>query len=855
MPAVVAQPRRLPQEEVIPRNLYVLKSDLEKHGFTPLCPGCDAQMCDLPHRSHNHECRLRIQSELQKTEEGRARIEAVRDRLNAGRRPKPGGGAPEAVVAANAPVLVGAPEPDAEMAAGEAAGEPLERNVAKDLREREEARGGSSEKKRRQERKGNKRVPDEDLEELHQRMQAESAKGKPEDDSGAVVEMGPLPSAGSRDPQPERQPVDPSAGSAGGNGDGEIELGQLTECLCAVLRDARAKGTISEIFSPPRVAAQAHVVGMRPGFSIDLETQRPDGDYWDLSKDSHVRELFVLLDEQEPKFLGGSPPCGPFSVLQNLVDANAKVPVEVRRKRLAEGKKHLRTAVQAYWKQMEAGRYFLHEHPKGARSWEEPEVKELRADPRVYEVTGPMCRWGMESEDAQGKGLVKKETRWLTNSRCVADVLQGACSNTEGKVWHRHVRLINGRARAAQKYPPKLVKGILMAFRQQLVEDGEFSEALNAMEAGPVPDSPPVIDEEEEIYNQFPDVGHQIQGPVIDSNTGAELDLDKVAAARREELEWVWKQNLYEKVPEEQARAAGKVPITMKWVDRNKGDNERPNYRSRIVCREVKRAKNAEFIPEHASFSAMPPLEAIKLLLSLMVTLKTSKKGRKPLKLRLLDISRAHFYGKAQRDIYVTLPEGDQEPGMVGKLLRSMYGTRDAAAIWQADYTAALLEAGFVRCPAWPAIFYNSATETRLLVHGDDFLILADDDGQAHVEKVLRKKYDLRVDGSIGPGEKKQEFCVLNRLVRFDERSGVISYEPDPRHAEIILKDLHMETCKPVKSPNEKMKAEDLEKRLQLPTVEPEIPLAGYASSVPGSRQARPVGIGQMSCEENARPD
>ena len=276
LPAVVAQPRRLPQEEVIPRNLYVLKSDLERHGFTPLCPGCDAQMCDLPHRSRNHECRLRIQSELQKTEEGRARIEAVRDRLNAGRRPKPGGGAPEAVVAASAPVLVGAPEPDAEMAAGEAAGEPLERNVAKDLREREEARGGSSEKKRRQERKGNKRVPDEDLEELHQRMQAESARGKPEDDSGAVVEMGPLPSAGSRDPQPERQPVEPSAGSAGGNGDGEIELGQLTECLCAVLRDARAKGTISEIFSPPRVAAQAHVVGMRPGFSIDLETQRPD---------------------------------------------------------------------------------------------------------------------------------------------------------------------------------------------------------------------------------------------------------------------------------------------------------------------------------------------------------------------------------------------------------------------------------------------------------------------------------------------------------------------------------------------------------------------------------------------------
>ena len=31
----------------------------------------------------------------------------------------------------------------------------------------------------------------------------------------------------------------------------------------------------------------------------------------------------------------------------------------------------LRTSVRAYRAQMDAGRYILHEHPKGARSWEE----------------------------------------------------------------------------------------------------------------------------------------------------------------------------------------------------------------------------------------------------------------------------------------------------------------------------------------------------------------------------------------------------------------------------------------------------------------------------------------------------
>ena len=236
----------------------------------------------------------------------------------------------------------------------------------------------------------------------------------------------------------------------------------------------------------------------------------------------------------------------------------------------------------------------------------------------------------------------------------------------------------------------------------------------------------------------------------------------------------------------------------------------------------MKKSRNAEYIPEYASFSAMPPLESLKMLLSLMVTLKVSKRNRTPLKLRLIDISRAHFYGEAQREIYVTLPEGDQEEGKVGLLVKSMYGTRDASNIWQQSYTEVLTKAGFKRSPAWPAIFYHEELEIRLLVHGDDFVTLGDDVAQEYLEKKLREKYDLRVDGSIGVGEKKQEFCVLNRLVRFDEKSGTIFYEADPRHAEIIVQELGMEKCKPVKSPNEKITAEALAKRMELSEVEPD---------------------------------
>ena len=49
------------------------------------------------------------------------------------------------------------------------------------------------------------------------------------------------------------------------------------------------------------------------------------------------------------------------------------------------------------------------------------------------------------------------------------------------------------------------------------------------------------------------------------------------------------------------------------------------------------------------------------------------------MKIDFVDISRAYFQADAIREVYVQLPDEDWEEGMCGKLLKSMYGTRDAA--------------------------------------------------------------------------------------------------------------------------------------------------------------------------------
>ena len=97
-------------------------------------------------------------------------------------------------------------------------------------------------------------------------------------------------------------------------------------------------------------------------------------------------------------------------------------------------------------------------------------------------------------------------------------------------------------------------------------------------------------------------------------------------------------------------------------------------------------------------------------------------------------------------------------------------------------------------------------------VHGDDFITLGDDDAVGEVENVVGGHYTIMVRAVLGAGrDDAKEVRILNRYVRWNsdgERSW-IGYEPDPRHADLIVKNL--ESSKGVTTPSvEKMLEEVL---------------------------------------------
>ena len=77
-----------------------------------------------------------------------------------------------------------------------------------------------------------------------------------------------------------------------------------------------------------------------------------------------------------------------------------------------------------------------------------------------------MCAFGMTSTDEQGEGLVCKPTTFMTNSSKLANHLSKHCDNQ-----HRHVILINGRAKQAVVYPDALCDTICKGIREQIDHD------------------------------------------------------------------------------------------------------------------------------------------------------------------------------------------------------------------------------------------------------------------------------------------------------------------------------------------------------------------------------------------------
>ena len=752
-----------------PRRVYIRKSvEILKYGQTPGCAGCE-HVPGEPARSHTEACRKRIEAEMAKDPDLVGRITQADDRQSKRRvdEPRPAAGGPAS--GSGTQRKRDAEEEDDDMVA-ERERYRHGREIFEEIEVRARIRG--------------EHVRQEDYYDAASgRWDHESMKGKlAAQDAEEVARKRSEPDSGK----------EPRETAERGAGDEEQDEGMVADSLLSEVTagtpqvdswrqvvDARlvmaldveaqrlgaAKFMVSEIFSPARFAPHLSRFGLVPGVAVDLRTG------WDLNDEAQVAMLWEHLRHERPALVIGSPECKGFSSLRGL--NTGKPGHEVHRR---EGMKHLEMMCEVYRYQIEGRRWFVHEHPWGADSWSLPCVEALLQDARVECVMCDQCMFGQWAQDADGTwSLARKRTGFMTNCAGIAREVEKKCD--EG---HQHVRLLGGLAAQAARYPLRLVLAILRGFVWELRATGN----LDALGCGPT------VEEANLAESQDPDVEDEI--------TGVMLDGTAVRRAKLEEIAYMHKLKIYEGATVEEAKENGCVPIPTRWVHTNKGDETDVQIRSRIVIQETRRRA---MLDPATTFASTPPLESVKILMSMAM----SGEQELPLKLRRVlgfyDISRAHFHSPVRRKVYIVPPPEDESITTgCARLLRAAYGLRDAGQCFEIFCEEVMGKLGFQVGVVHPSVYYNCEKHAACVRHGDDFIVLATRECQRWFQDSLSKHMLVKLLGVLGPcanlGD-KDELRVLNRIVRFTRPSfggeGAIEWEPDPRHVEILARQLGLE--------------------------------------------------------------
>ena len=207
-------------------------------------------------------------------------------------------------------------------------------------------------------------------------------------------------------------------------------------------------------------------------------------------------------------------------------------------------------------------------------SWQEDVIKRLVDLEGMFRVRADQCQYGAEVARGMHKGRpVKKPSGFMTNSTRVAAQLMrrcqgrgGVCSRPQGGV---HKTCEGSIARDAQIYPRGLRKAILRGITEQLRDDGHVQAGCFGIQAK-------IDDDAVEQVTKSVEQGYS--GRYRDDLTGQVLKDSLVQEARRKELAYFGSKKVWIKVPKGEARArTGRPPISVRWVDVNKGDDMNPN--------------------------------------------------------------------------------------------------------------------------------------------------------------------------------------------------------------------------------------------------------------------------------------
>jgi hypothetical protein len=185
--------------------------------------------------------------------------------------------------------------------------------------------------------------------------------------------------------------------------------------------------------------------------------------------------------------------------------------------------------------------------------------------------------------------------------------------------------------------------------------------------------------------------------------------------------------------------------ITPRWVFHRKfEDGTLTKHKARLVARGFTQIAGIDYNEAHL-YAPVMRLESFRLLASLAALFD--------LDLRQLDVSAAYLHGDIDGDVYMQPPPGYGDGDSVWKLMKGLYGLKQAGRIWHDRLKADMEELGFAQCSRDYAVFRIGTGRA------DDWVVCAiwvdDETGIGshqqlyRVEEMFRRKYGISSEGEL----------------------------------------------------------------------------------------------------------
>lgn len=165
-----------------------------------------------------------------------------------------------------------------------------------------------------------------------------------------------------------------------------------------------------------------------------------------------------------------------------------------------------------------------------------------------------------------------------------------------------------------------------------------------------------------------------------------------------------------------------------------------------------------------------------------------------------LDVTTAFLHGELEEEIYLEQPEGLKKRGgenKVYKLLKAIYGLKQASCAWNKKIDGTLKSLGFQQSKLEPCVYFRQVKGSWIIigVYVDDLpLIYQNEKEKEEVKRKLMSIYEMKDLGRLS------YFLGIN--VEQDDNTGEIRLDQE-RYIKDVLKKFNMFDCKGIATPLE----------------------------------------------------